>query len=104
MQELQSGTPHHLRCPQRPEESWKVILAFLVPAGYPDRDLAPQRIDDVTYAYDDAGNVTGVTTASGQDTDKSVDTQCFTNDALGRLSEAWTTKTNCATTPSAADG
>ncbi|MFF0965510.1 hypothetical protein ACWDQO_06875 [Streptomyces sp. NPDC003703] len=25
-----------------------------------DRDLAPQRIDDVTYAYDDAGNITGV--------------------------------------------
>ncbi|MGI5440440.1 RHS repeat-associated core domain-containing protein [Streptomyces shenzhenensis] len=66
-----------------------------------DRDLAPQRIDDVTYAYDDTGNVTGITTASGQDAGKTVDTQCFTNDALGRLTEAWTTKTDCTAQPSA---
>ncbi|MEV5986904.1 RHS repeat-associated core domain-containing protein [Streptomyces sp. NPDC052051] len=66
-----------------------------------DRDLAPQRIDDTNYVYDDAGNVTGITTASGQDTDKTVDTQCFANDALGRLTEAWTAKSNCTTQPSA---
>ncbi|MFE1989531.1 RHS repeat-associated core domain-containing protein [Streptomyces mirabilis] len=65
-----------------------------------DRDLAPQRIDDVAYAYDDAGNITGVTTASGQDASQAVDTQCFTNDALGRLAEAWTAKTDCTTQPS----
>ncbi|RVU15111.1 RHS repeat protein [Streptomyces antnestii] len=65
-----------------------------------DRDLAPQRIDDTTYAYDDAGNITGITTASGQDAAKSVDAQCFTNDALGRLTEAWTAKTDCTTKPS----
>ncbi|MYR56501.1 RHS repeat protein, partial [Streptomyces sp. SID625] len=66
-----------------------------------DRDLAPQRIDDVTYAYDDAGNITGIITASGQDAARTVDTQCFTNDALGRLTEAWTAKTDCATQPTA---
>lgn len=66
-----------------------------------DRDLAPQRIDDTTYAFDDAGNVTGITTASGQDTARTVDTQCFTNDALQRLTEAWTTKNDCTTPPSA---
>ncbi|MEH0545041.1 RHS repeat-associated core domain-containing protein [Streptomyces sp. B21-105] len=66
-----------------------------------DRDLAPQRIDDVTYAYDDAGNVTGLTTASGQDAGKTVDTQCFTNDALERLTEAWTARSDCAAQPSA---
>ncbi len=66
-----------------------------------DRDLAPQRIDDVAYAFDDAGNVTGITTASGQDTQRTVDTQCFNNDALQRLTEAWTAKTDCATPPSA---
>ncbi|MFJ3235826.1 RHS repeat domain-containing protein [Streptomyces sp. NPDC086787] len=65
-----------------------------------DRDLAPQRIDDVTYAYDDAGDITGITTASGQGTGKTTDTQCFTNDALGQLTEAWTAKTNCTTQPS----
>ncbi|MFJ2921316.1 RHS repeat-associated core domain-containing protein [Streptomyces sp. NPDC087307] len=68
-----------------------------------DRDLAPQRVDDTTYAYDPAGNVTGVTTASGQDAQRSVDTQCFTTDPLGRLTEAWTAKADCAPTgPSAA--
>ncbi|MER7969130.1 RHS repeat-associated core domain-containing protein [Streptomyces sp. NPDC096080] len=65
-----------------------------------DRDLAPQRIDDRTYAYDNAGNTTGITTASGQDAGRTVDTQCFTNDALGRLTEAWTTTTTCTAQPS----
>uniref|UniRef100_UPI003D7572AD RHS repeat domain-containing protein n=1 Tax=Streptomyces sp. bgisy027 TaxID=3413770 RepID=UPI003D7572AD len=63
-----------------------------------DRDLAPQRIDDMTYSYDDAGNVT---TASGQDAGKTTDTQCFTNDALGQLTRAWTAETDCSTQPSA---
>ncbi|MEU5823274.1 RHS repeat-associated core domain-containing protein [Streptomyces sp. NPDC047803] len=65
-----------------------------------DRDLAPQRVDDSSYSYDPAGNVTGVTSVSGQDEQKSTDTQCFTNDALGRLTEAWTAKTDCTTAPS----
>ncbi|MEV7427716.1 RHS repeat-associated core domain-containing protein [Streptomyces sp. NPDC091212] len=67
-----------------------------------DRDLAPQRIDDTAYGYDPAGNITGITTASGQDTTRSVDAQCFTTDALGRLSEAWTAKSDCSAAPSAA--
>jgi RHS repeat-associated protein len=67
-----------------------------------DRDLAPQRIDDTTYTYDDAGNVTGLTTASGQDAQKTTDTQCFTNDALQRLTEAWTTTVDCSTEPTSA--
>ncbi|ATL32942.1 hypothetical protein KY5_7924c [Streptomyces formicae] len=65
-----------------------------------DRDTTPQRIDDTTYAYDPAGNVTGITTASGQGEGKSTDTQCFSNDALGQLSEAWTAKSDCASGPS----
>ncbi|MFE9698825.1 RHS repeat-associated core domain-containing protein [Streptomyces sp. NPDC006270] len=61
-----------------------------------DRDVAPQRVDDTTYAYDPAGNVTGVTSVSGQDAQKSTDRQCFTNDPLGRLTEAWTATSDCA--------
>ncbi|MFC8536777.1 RHS repeat domain-containing protein [Streptomyces sp. NPDC057249] len=67
-----------------------------------DRDLAPQRVDNTSYSYDPSGNVTGVRTASGQDAQQSTDTQCFTNDALGRLTEAWTAKTDCSTAPSKA--
>ncbi|MER7741971.1 hypothetical protein ABTX34_27280 [Streptomyces sp. NPDC096538] len=63
------------------------------------RDLAPKSIDDTTYTYDDAGNITSLTTASGQDTDRTVDTQCFTNDALQRLTQAWTTTTDCNAAP-----
>ncbi|MFF9347723.1 RHS repeat-associated core domain-containing protein [Streptomyces sp. NPDC014734] len=66
-----------------------------------DRDLVPQRIDDTSYAYDEAGGITGITTASGQDADQTTDTQCFTNDALGRLSEAWTATEDCAAAPTA---
>ncbi|MFG1809487.1 RHS repeat domain-containing protein [Streptomyces sp. NPDC049040] len=67
-----------------------------------DRDLAPQRIDDTTYSYDAAGNITGASTASGQDAQLTTDDQCFTNDPLGRLTEAWTTKTDCKAAPSSA--
>ncbi|MGA5437419.1 RHS repeat domain-containing protein [Streptomyces cellulosae] len=63
------------------------------------RDLAPKSIDDTTYTYDDAGNITSLTTASGQDTERTVDTQCFTNDALQRLTQAWTTTTDCSAAP-----
>ncbi|WP_306316680.1 MULTISPECIES: RHS repeat domain-containing protein [unclassified Streptomyces] len=65
-----------------------------------DRDLAPQRIDDIKYGFDPSGNVTSITTTSGQDAAKTTDTQCFTNDALRRLTEAWTAKTDCSTAPS----
>ncbi|WP_442806518.1 RHS repeat domain-containing protein [Streptomyces sp. NBC_01022] len=65
-----------------------------------DRDLAPQRVDNTSYSYDPAGNVTGVTSVSGQDAQQSTDSQCFTNDPLGRLTEAWTAKTDCTATPS----
>lgn len=65
-----------------------------------DRDVAPQRVDDTTWAYDPAGNITGTTTVSGQDADASTDRQCFTNDVLGRLTSAWTAKTDCASAPS----
>ncbi|WP_432122868.1 RHS repeat domain-containing protein [Streptomyces sp. S1] len=64
-----------------------------------DRFLAPQRVDRSLYAYDPAGNVTGVTSTTGQDAAASTDRQCFTNDPLGRLTEAWTAKTDCATAP-----
>ncbi|MFF0597070.1 RHS repeat-associated core domain-containing protein [Streptomyces antibioticus] len=65
-----------------------------------DRDTAPQRIDDTTYAYDAVGNVTGITTARGQDEARSTDIQCFDIDLLGRLTEAWTAKTECSNEPS----
>ncbi|MFF9018534.1 RHS repeat-associated core domain-containing protein [Streptomyces sp. NPDC014870] len=66
-----------------------------------DRFLAPRRVDRSLYDYDQAGNVTGVTSTTGQDATASKDRQCFTNDGLGRLTEAWTATTDCATAPSA---
>ncbi|MGA5703846.1 polymorphic toxin-type HINT domain-containing protein [Peterkaempfera bronchialis] len=64
-----------------------------------DRTAAPQRIDDTTYTYDPAGNVTRIATASGQDAGKATDTQCFTTDALRRLTNAWTATDNCGAQP-----
>ncbi|MGW8363767.1 RHS repeat domain-containing protein [Streptomyces wedmorensis] len=69
-----------------------------------DRFLAPRRVDRTLYDYAPAGNVTGITSTTGQDATASTDRQCFTNDALGRLTEAWTAATataDCATAPSA---
>ncbi|MFF4161094.1 RHS repeat domain-containing protein [Streptomyces sp. NPDC001678] len=64
-----------------------------------DRETAPQRIDDTRYAYDPAGNITQLTTTDGQDGAAVTDTQCFTTDALQRISNAWTTTDGCAAKP-----
>ncbi|MFJ1702331.1 RHS repeat-associated core domain-containing protein [Kitasatospora sp. NPDC088346] len=48
-------------------------------------------ISDVTYGYDQAGNVTAVSdTQSSGGTDRVTDTQCFQYDTKGRLITAWT--------------
>ncbi|WP_246213020.1 RHS repeat domain-containing protein [Streptomyces abyssomicinicus] len=65
-----------------------------------DRSIAPQRVIDTGYSYDLAGNITKVVTGTGQDTTRQVDTQCFTTDALRRITQAWTATDNCAKAPS----
>ncbi|MEU4265256.1 polymorphic toxin-type HINT domain-containing protein [Streptomyces argenteolus] len=68
--------------------------------SYTDREAAPQRIEDTGYTYDPANNLLAIATAYGQDTTRTTDTQCFTLDALRRITEAWTnTGTQCAQTP-----
>ncbi|MFD7323978.1 polymorphic toxin-type HINT domain-containing protein [Streptomyces sp. NPDC059875] len=68
---------------------------------YTDREAAPQRVEDTRYTYDPAGNITQLATAYGQDATRTTDTQCFTLDALRRITEAWTnTGETCATAPS----
>ncbi|WP_329404853.1 polymorphic toxin-type HINT domain-containing protein [Streptomyces melanogenes] len=64
-----------------------------------DRDLGPARIDDTHYTYDPAGNITSITTGFGQDTARTVDTQCFVTDNLRRITQAWTATDQCKTTP-----
>ena len=57
-------------------------------------------VGDVHYTYDPAGNITKITDAPDGGT---TDTQCFTNDYLGRLVEAWTPGSgDCTTAPSTA--
>ncbi|MFC5502599.1 RHS repeat-associated core domain-containing protein [Lysinimonas soli] len=57
----------------------------------------PTTISDRHYGYNDAGLVTSEkTTADGTATDN----QCFSNDHLGQLTEAWTPANgNCSTSP-----
>ncbi|MFI2209069.1 polymorphic toxin-type HINT domain-containing protein [Streptomyces sp. NPDC020141] len=68
-----------------------------------DRSLAPGRIADTRYTYDEAGNVTkisdtpGAAVAGGGQTD----TQCFVHNKLREMTSAWTaTKDDCAAGPS----
>ncbi|NXY96974.1 ricin-type beta-trefoil lectin domain protein [Streptomyces sp. BR123] len=59
-----------------------------------DRETAnPNRISALSYTYDTVGNPTSITDtqAGGR-----VDRQCFTYDAMGQLTKAWTAKSpNC---------
>lgn len=69
-----------------------------------DRETGPARIDDVRYGFDVAGNIDKLVTASGQDEQRSVDTQCFTTDALRRITNAWTATDSCSAKPDADGG
>lgn len=56
------------------------------------------KLQDLTYTYDQAGNVTSIADASTQGGTSSADYQCFAYDAQRHLTEAWTpTSNNCAT-------
>ncbi|AWW42152.1 polymorphic toxin-type HINT domain-containing protein [Streptomyces cadmiisoli] len=66
----------------------------LLAAATDDQTRGP--VQDLTYAYDPAGNVTAITDAANIGT--GTDNQCFTYDAYRRLSQTWTPKTaDCAT-------
>ncbi|MYQ52807.1 MULTISPECIES: polymorphic toxin-type HINT domain-containing protein [unclassified Streptomyces] len=68
--------------------------------AFTDREVAPQRIDDVRYTYDPAGNVKRIDTTTGQDDTAVEDTQCYALDTLRRITEAWTATDDCAAAPS----
>ncbi|MFE9255128.1 RHS repeat domain-containing protein [Streptomyces sp. NPDC006879] len=61
-----------------------------------------RRVEDTTYSYDLAGNVTRISSTSGEGTAARTDRQCFRTDSLRRLTQAWTTKSatqSCSTSP-----
>jgi RHS repeat-associated protein len=61
------------------------------------KQKTPSTIGDMRYGYDDAGNVIRLADLT------TGDNQCFRNDHLGRLTEAWTPAAgNCGPAPSAA--
>nr|WP_236646756.1 RHS repeat-associated core domain-containing protein [Micromonospora acroterricola] len=64
-----------------------------------DRDqVAPNILSDVRYTYNKAGNITQIRDVAADPVD---DTQCYTYDYLGRLTEAWTpASSDCAATRS----
>ncbi|WP_229870828.1 RHS repeat domain-containing protein [Streptomyces phaeofaciens] len=65
----------------------------LLNAAVDDQTRGP--VQDLTYTYDQAGNVTSV--LDGADIGTGTDNQCFAHDAQRRLAEAWTPKTaDCA--------
>ncbi|MFE2553760.1 RHS repeat domain-containing protein [Streptomyces sp. NPDC059355] len=64
-----------------------------------DREVAPKRVEDDHYVYDPAGNITAISTSTGQDATRTTDTQCFATDPLRRITEAWTATDGCKATP-----
>ncbi|MEU9942377.1 ricin-type beta-trefoil lectin domain protein [Streptomyces lavendulae] len=66
-----------------------------------DRETGPNnRISDVSYAYDPAGNITSITDSQPGGRE---DRQCFAYDPMGSLTKAWTGKTAACNGPSLAD-
>jgi RHS repeat-associated protein len=63
------------------------------------RENSPQAVDNLTYAYDNAGNVTAITSNG---TGGAADNQCFGYDYARRLTDAWTPSSgDCAAAKSA---
>jgi len=61
-------------------------------------------VDDTSYTYDAAGNLTSDTDAQSETGSTVTDQQCYSYDALDRLTTAWTANGNCATAPAAGTG
>ncbi|MBO2446381.1 type IV secretion protein Rhs [Actinomadura barringtoniae] len=61
-----------------------------------DRQDQPVGDDDVNYSYDAAGNITKI---ADTPTSAAADVQCFQQDNLQRLTQAWTATDNCAQAP-----
>ncbi|MFE7276955.1 RHS repeat-associated core domain-containing protein [Streptomyces sp. NPDC057623] len=73
--------------------TWEKGTGRLLNAAVDDQTRGP--IQELTYGYDQAGNVTSV--ADSANTGTGTDNQCFAYDPQGRLTEAWTPKTaDCA--------
>jgi RHS repeat-associated protein len=60
------------------------------------RTVAPVAVDDLTYTYDQAGNITA---EADNRTNTTTETQCYTYDPLDRLSQAWTATDTCTANP-----
>ncbi|OIK01331.1 hypothetical protein BIV25_05835 [Streptomyces sp. MUSC 14] len=69
------------------------------------KDSAGSRIDDTSYTYDPAGNITEIARIPGASMPDGgrPDTQCFAYDALRRMTGAWTSTDACAGAPSRAN-
>jgi len=61
------------------------------------RVTTPQAVDDTKYTRDLAGNITRIADVQGAST--STDTQCYTYDLLGRMTQAWTATDSCSGAP-----
>ena len=67
------------------------------------RETTAQLVANVSYGYDDAGNVLKIADAPDPATGVAAETECFTQDYLRRTTNAWTPASgDCATAPSAA--
>jgi len=61
------------------------------------------QIDALNYTRDLVGNITKIVNVQGDpNNDAPTRTQCFTYDALNRLTQAWTATNDCTTAPSTA--
>ncbi|GGR58324.1 polymorphic toxin-type HINT domain-containing protein [Streptomyces griseomycini] len=70
--------------------------------SYTQDETHPYQLQNLTYTYDQAGNVTSLSDSTTLGGTSSADTQCFTYDGHRRLTEAWTPASHkCTDAPSA---
>ncbi|MEU6713640.1 RHS repeat-associated core domain-containing protein [Nonomuraea sp. NPDC046802] len=62
-----------------------------------ERETAPISVADTNYTYDTGGNITKI---ADKPAGQPADVQCFRQDYLERLTEAWTSTDDCAADPS----
>jgi RHS repeat-associated protein len=64
---------------------------------------SPAQLDDTTYSYDPAGNITETDETQGGGQNAPAETTCYTYNTLDQLDQAWSATDNCATNPTTAN-
>ncbi len=83
-------------------DTYDLHTGALTDSAVASAPMSAAPLDDMSYAYDPAGNITSQADSRGNGA--ASETQCYSYDTLDRLTQAWTATDNCAADPAGNSG